>query len=395
MLPPPIPQPLTLQQHNPPPRLSVRRAIAFFLDNLQRQLEREETLGAIGEDLFAIALDSPFRFPVGWALGGWGGRRGVLTAWLWEGRRRRWVGCWLYLLRCLVGLLWLPSALLCVLVRSASDSMPLLNHNPSIQHNATPHQATFTFVLRAFSTLEGIGKTLVPTYRFSELAQPYASVRSGLRLGTCHVSAGCAVIIALAGCLLALSYPVPLFFTLQPPDQAKPTLHNSIVCRKTTSPNQPKTNPTTHPSTHHTHHTEPQPQELLQLKDKSAQQEFVFTQLQQQATELGQAAAAMPTRVAAISDTIDQITAGDLKLRVRVLEGERAARRGAVLQLTTMQTVAGVGLLNVGTQLALAGHEGPGSACFAAAGAFGVFVLLGLRRVQRLDKFEKDLRNGR
>lgn len=214
-------------------RLSVRRAIAFFLDNLQRQLEREETLGAIGEDLFAIALDSPFRFP-----------------------------------------------------------------------------ATFTFVLRAFSTLEGIGKTLVPTYRFSELAQPYAS-------------------------------------------------------------------------------------ELLQLKDKSAQQEFVFTQLQQQATELGQAAAAMPTRVAAISDTIDQITAGDLKLRVRVLEGERAARRGAVLQLTTMQTVAGVGLLNVGTQLALAGHEGPGSACFAAAGAFGVFVLLGLRRVQRLDKFEKDLRNGR
>ncbi len=28
-----------------------------------RQTEREETLGAIGEDLFAIALDQPFRFP--------------------------------------------------------------------------------------------------------------------------------------------------------------------------------------------------------------------------------------------------------------------------------------------------------------------------------------------
>lgn len=102
----------------------------------------------------------------------------------------------------------------------------------------------------------------------------------------------------------------------------------------------------------------------------------------------------MPTRVAAISDTIDQITAGDLKLRVRVLEGERAARRAGIMQAATLQTVAGVGILNVGMQLALAGQTGPGGACFGAAGALGVLVLLGLRRVQRLDKFEKDLRNG-
>lgn len=30
-------------------------------------------------------------------------------------------------------------------------------------------------MLRAFSTLEGIGKTLDPNYRFSEVAQPYAA----------------------------------------------------------------------------------------------------------------------------------------------------------------------------------------------------------------------------
>jgi hypothetical protein len=100
----------------------------------------------------------------------------------------------------------------------------------------------------------------------------------------------------------------------------------------------------------------------------------------------------MPNRVAAISDTIDQITAGDLKLRVRVLEGERAARRNGILQLATLNTIGGMGLLNVGVQLALSGHEGPGAACFAAAGAFGVLVLLSLRRVKRLDKFEKDLK---
>ena len=34
--------------------------------------------------------------------------------------------------------------------------------------------ANFTFVLRAFSTLEGIGKTLNPSYKFSDVAQPYA-----------------------------------------------------------------------------------------------------------------------------------------------------------------------------------------------------------------------------
>lgn len=61
------------------------------------QVDRKETVGKIGEDLFAIAVDQPFRFP-----------------------------------------------------------------------------ATFTFVLRAFSTLEGIGKTLNPSYNFAEVAAPYA-----------------------------------------------------------------------------------------------------------------------------------------------------------------------------------------------------------------------------
>lgn len=43
--------------------LSVRRAISYFIENIQRQTERQETVAKIGEDLFAIALDQPFRFP--------------------------------------------------------------------------------------------------------------------------------------------------------------------------------------------------------------------------------------------------------------------------------------------------------------------------------------------
>ena len=60
-------------------------------------MEQREAVSTIGEDMFAIALDQPFRFP-----------------------------------------------------------------------------ASFTFVLRAFTTLEGLGRTLDPDYKFAAVAQPYA-----------------------------------------------------------------------------------------------------------------------------------------------------------------------------------------------------------------------------
>ena len=34
--------------------------------------------------------------------------------------------------------------------------------------------AAFTFVLRAFGTLEGLGKALDPDYKFADVARPYA-----------------------------------------------------------------------------------------------------------------------------------------------------------------------------------------------------------------------------
>ncbi|CAM0950765.1 unnamed protein product [Alopecurus aequalis] len=76
----------------------VRRSVQFFLDNLLSQSpDQQQTLAAIGEDLFAIAQDQPFRFP-----------------------------------------------------------------------------STFTFVIRAFSTLEGIGYILDPDFSFVKVAAPYA-----------------------------------------------------------------------------------------------------------------------------------------------------------------------------------------------------------------------------
>jgi predicted unusual protein kinase regulating ubiquinone biosynthesis (AarF/ABC1/UbiB family) len=48
-------------------------------------------------------------------------------------------------------------------------------HQVPIQLSFCRFPATFTFVLRAFSTLEGIGRALDPDYKFVAVAQPYAT----------------------------------------------------------------------------------------------------------------------------------------------------------------------------------------------------------------------------
>ncbi|PRW20222.1 putative aarF domain-containing kinase chloroplastic [Chlorella sorokiniana] len=212
--------------------LSIKRSINFFIQNINRQAQQQEAVSTIGEDLFAIALDQPFRFP-----------------------------------------------------------------------------AAFTFVLRAFATLEGIGKALDPGFKFVNVAAPYAS-------------------------------------------------------------------------------------ELLNLQDSRSQTGFVLEQLQQQAVDLGQAAAAMPMRVQRIESTMALLETGDLKLRVRVLEAERAARRAGVIQAATIQSIGCMGFLNVGVQLGLAGQSAAAGAALAVSGVCAGFVVFGFRRVKRLDKFEKSIKTG-
>lgn len=41
--------------------LSLRRAMSYFLNNIAKQTKEQETIAAIGEDIFAVALDQPFR----------------------------------------------------------------------------------------------------------------------------------------------------------------------------------------------------------------------------------------------------------------------------------------------------------------------------------------------
>ncbi|PSP17914.1 MAG: hypothetical protein BRC58_05055 [Cyanobacteria bacterium QS_8_64_29] len=76
----------------------VRRSIQYMLDHFMDQPFEAQSVSEIGDDLYEIAYDQPFRFP-----------------------------------------------------------------------------ATFTFVMRAFSTLEGVGKGLDPDFDIMEVAQPFAS----------------------------------------------------------------------------------------------------------------------------------------------------------------------------------------------------------------------------
>ncbi|KAH7576605.1 hypothetical protein JRO89_XS01G0116800 [Xanthoceras sorbifolium] len=217
---------------------SVRRSVQFFLDNLLSQTpDQQQTLAAIGEDLFAIAQDQPFRFP-----------------------------------------------------------------------------STFTFVLRAFSTLEGIGYILDPDFSFTKVAAPYAQelldVRQKQQTGT----------------------------------------------------------------------------RLVQEIRKQADDVFTLPMLLSLARS---STISMPSRVQHIEEFVKQLEAGDVKLRVRVLESERAARKATILQMATMYSVLGGTLLNLGVTFSGQSSQIIANGSFIGAGVFFTLFLRSMQRVKKLDKFEK------
>ncbi|XP_027064119.1 protein ACTIVITY OF BC1 COMPLEX KINASE 7, chloroplastic [Coffea arabica] len=206
---------------------SVRRSVQFFLDNLLDQRpDQQQTLSAIGEDLFAIATDQPFRFP-----------------------------------------------------------------------------STFTFVLRAFSTLEGIGYVLDPDFSFAKIAAPYA-------------------------------------------------------------------------------------QELLDMRQKQRTGTQLVQEIRRQADDARTYTMSMPYRVQRIEEFVNELESGDLKLRVRVLESERAARKANILQMATIYTVLGGTLLNLGVTFTNQGSQIIANGSFLGAGVFLTLFMRSMQRVKKLDKFE-------
>ncbi len=76
------------------------------------------------------------------------------------------------------------------------------------------------------------------------------------------------------------------------------------------------------------------------MQDAQAQQTFLLEQVRKQAIDLGQATVAMPARVQQMSSTLSGLEGGEIKLRVRALEVERAARRASIMQVAPPASLA-------------------------------------------------------
>ncbi|XAR73310.1 Cadmium-transporting ATPase [Bertholletia excelsa] len=165
--------------------------------------------------------------------------------------------------------------------------------------------ATFTFVVRAFSVLDGIGKGLDARFDITEIAKPYALELLRFR------EAGVEVV-------------------------------------------------------------------LKDFRKRWDRQSRAFYNLFRQAD-----------RVEKLAEIIQRLEQGDLKLRVRALESERAFQRVAAVQKTIGSAVAAGTLINLATILYLHSIRVPSVIAFVLCAYFGFQVLLGVLNVKKLDQREK------
>ncbi|XP_020571328.1 uncharacterized protein LOC110018375 [Phalaenopsis equestris] len=154
--------------------------------------------------------------------------------------------------------------------------------------------ATFTFVVRAFSVLDGIGKGLDPRFDITEIAKPYALELLRFR------DVGFEVIVK-------------------------------------------------------------------DLRKRWERQSRAFYNLFRQAD-----------RVEKLAEIIERLEQGDLKLRVRTLESERAFVRVVTAQKTVGNAVAAGSLINLATILYFNSVRFPAMAAYVLSALFGAQVLLGI-----------------
>ncbi|KAJ9169921.1 hypothetical protein P3X46_018064 [Hevea brasiliensis] len=133
----------------------------------------------------------------------------------------------------------------------------------------------------------------------------------------------------------------------------------------------------------------PYAQELLDLRAKQHSGTQLVEEIRKQASDARSSTMSMPYRVQQIEEFVKQLESGDLKLRVRVLESERAARKATILQMATMYTVLGGTLLNLGVTFTSQGSQVIAYGSFIGAGVFLTLLLRSMQRVKKLDKIEK------
>ena len=170
--------------------------------------------------------------------------------------------------------------------------------------------ATFTFVVRSFTVLDGIGKGLDPRFDISEISAPYA--RELLLEGR------------------------PQYAKLQQEAKKRLALQNRAFGNLFKGPNM--------------------------IEDTYS--------------------------------TIQQLERGDLKLRVRALEAERALTRMTTMQKAMMTAVLASMLVNVGTVLSVSAMGAAATASFTGAGFCGLLTLVSMFKVRVAEKKEAQLTGG-
>ncbi|KAL5861697.1 hypothetical protein ACOSQ4_002993 [Xanthoceras sorbifolium] len=133
----------------------------------------------------------------------------------------------------------------------------------------------------------------------------------------------------------------------------------------------------------------PYAQELLHMRENQPFGTQLVEEIRKQTDDARTHTVSMPYRIQRIEEFVQQLEEGDIKLRVRVLESEREARKATMLQMAIMYTVFGTTLLNLGVTFVGQACQLIANGSFIGAGVFFALFLWSIRRVKKLDEFEK------
>jgi hypothetical protein len=223
--------------------------------------------------------------------------------------------------------------------------------------------AAFTFVVRSFTVLDGIGKSLDPRFDISEISAPYA--RELLLEGSPQVCGdACACVRAQVGwCIDAAVFcsSSPLMFHSAPATRPNGWFPHGIA------PPLPKCSRQT--------------SRLSKAfkKGLDAQNRAVLNLFRG------------PNQIEEVAATLQRLERGDLKLRVRALEAERALTRVQAWQRVIGAALFASTLVNVGTVLSVSAMSMGATASFVGAAFFGLQMLKNYLKVVQLEKKEAQL----
>lgn len=92
-----------------------------------------------------------------------------------------------------------------------------------------------------------------------------------------------------------------------------------------------------------------------------------------------------------VRGTLSKLERGDLKLRVRALEAERALARVQIMQTVMTTAVVACTLVNMGTVLSINAMARAATASFVGAGLTSMLTLVNFLKVKSLEKKEAQL----